>query len=80
MNELAQVSNNITNYCMTPIVVLVNAIEKEATKYGVEIYDSEIVGLIPQEAMKDTERWHLPANLDLSNCILENCIDRLLKS
>ena len=78
MDELAQVANNITNYSMTPIVVVVDAIEKEAAKYGVEIYDSEIVGLIPQEAMKDTERWYLPANLDLSNCILEHCIDALL--
>jgi len=80
VNELAQVSNNITNYSMTPVVVVVDAIEKEATKYGVEIYDSEIVGLIPQEAMKDTSRWYLPANLDLSNCILEHCIDALLES
>ena len=74
VDELAQVSNNITNYAITPVVVVVDAIEREATKYGVKIYDSEIVGLIPQEAMQETERWHLPENFELSNCILENCI------
>ncbi len=74
VDELAQVSNNITNYAITPVVVVVDAIEREATKYGVKIYDSEIVGLIPQEAMQETERWYLPENFELSNCILENCI------
>ncbi|MBH28183.1 MAG: glutamate formimidoyltransferase [Chloroflexi bacterium] len=78
VDELAQVSNNITNYAITPVVLVVDAIEKEATKYGVKIHNSEIVGLIPQEAMKETERWYLPEKLELSTSILEYRIEALL--
>ena len=70
--------NNITNYAMTPVALVVDAIEREATKYGVKIHHSEIVGLIPQEAMKETERWYLPEKLELSTSILEYRIEALL--
>ena len=68
---LAQVSTNITDYTKTPIIAVVDAIRREANNYGVEIYQSEIVGLIPQDAIESIERWHLPENLEVSNCILE---------
>ena len=79
VDGLAQVSTNITDYTKTPVVEVVDAIRKEATNSGVKIYHSEIVGLIPKDALDSIERWHLPKNLDLSKYILEQRIAELLQ-
>ena len=79
VDGLAQVSTNITDYTKTPVVEVVDAIRKEATNSGVKIYHSEIVGLIPKDALDNIERWHLPKNLDLSKYILEQRIAELLQ-
>jgi glutamate formiminotransferase len=44
---LVQVSMNLTNYRMTNIPKVYKFIAEEALKKGVEIEDSEIVGLVP---------------------------------
>lgn len=50
----AQVSMNLTNFRETPIQLVVEAIRSEAQQAGVDIHHSELVGLIPQEALLDT--------------------------
>ena len=50
----AQVSMNLTNFRETPIQMVVEAIRAEARQAGVDIHHSELVGLIPQEALLDT--------------------------
>jgi len=47
----AQVSMNLTNYRQTPIQQVMEALRREAGKNKVEIHHSEVVGLIPQEAL-----------------------------
>ena len=54
----AQVSMNLTNYRKTPIARVVETIRREATRYGVSIHHSELVGLIPQDALVDAARWY----------------------
>ncbi len=54
----AQVSMNLTDYRQTPIARVVEAIRREAARYGVGIHHSELVGLIPQEAMVDAAVWY----------------------
>ena len=54
----AQVSMNLTDYKQTPIARVVEAIRREAARYGVGIHHSELVGLIPQEALVDTAVWY----------------------
>lgn len=54
----AQVSMNLTNYKKTPIALVVETIRREAQRYGVGIHHSELVGLIPQEALVDAAVWH----------------------
>lgn len=54
----AQVSMNLTNYRKTPIALVVETIRREAQRYGVSIHHSELVGLIPQEALVDTAVWY----------------------
>jgi glutamate formiminotransferase / formiminotetrahydrofolate cyclodeaminase len=55
----AQVSMNLTNYRETPIARVVELIRREAERYGVGIHHSELVGLIPQEALVDGAVWYL---------------------
>ncbi len=54
----AQVSMNLTNFRDTPIARVVEMIRREAERYGVAIHHSELVGLIPQEALIDTAVWY----------------------
>jgi len=58
----AQVSMNLTNYRQTSIHQAVEAIRREAKKHKVKIHHSELVGLIPQEALMDAASWYLQLN------------------
>lgn len=55
----AQVSMNLTNFRLTPVARVVEMIRREAARYGVAVHHSELVGLIPQEALIDAAVWHL---------------------
>ncbi len=54
----AQVSMNLTNFRKTPIARVVELIRREAARYGVAIHHSELVGLIPQDALTDAAVWY----------------------
>jgi len=54
----AQVSMNLTNYRQTPIARVVEMVRREAERYGVGIHHSELVGLVPQEALIDAAVWY----------------------
>src|SRR5512147_863057 len=53
----AQVSMNLTNFRETQVARVVETIRREAQRYGVGIHHSELVGLIPQEALTDAAVW-----------------------
>ncbi len=55
----AQVSMNLTNFRGTPLAQVVEMIRREAMRYGVGVHHSELVGLIPQEALIEAARWYL---------------------
>jgi glutamate formiminotransferase/formiminotetrahydrofolate cyclodeaminase len=55
----AQVSMNLTNFHNTPLALVVEIIRREAARYGAAIHHSELVGLIPQEALVQAAQWHL---------------------
>ena len=44
---IVQVSMNLTNYEKTPILRVFEAVKREAERYGVNVLESEIVGLVP---------------------------------
>ena len=54
----AQVSMNLTNFRETPLARVVEFIRREAQRYGVGIHHSELVGLIPQDALVDAAVWY----------------------
>jgi glutamate formiminotransferase/formiminotetrahydrofolate cyclodeaminase len=55
----AQVSMNLTNFRGTPLPLVVETVRREAGRYGVGVSHSELVGLIPQEALVDAAVWYL---------------------
>ncbi len=54
----AQVSMNLTNYRESPVGRVVEMIRREAARYGVSIHHSELVGLVPQQALVDAAVWY----------------------
>ncbi len=54
----AQISMNLTNFHDTPVARVVEFVRREAQRYGVGIHHSELVGLIPQEALVDAAVWY----------------------
>ncbi|MFP3898544.1 MAG: glutamate formimidoyltransferase [Dehalococcoidia bacterium] len=57
----AQVSMNLTNYKVTPMHIVFEAIKDLAALAGARVLSSEIVGLIPREAILDAGRFYQPA-------------------
>ena len=52
--ELTQVSINLIDYRQTPLHRVFTVVEHEAHKLGIKIAGSEIVGLVPAEALSAT--------------------------
>lgn len=67
----AQVSMNLTNFQKTPIFRVVEMIRREAARYGLLITHSELVGLIPQDALIDSAQWYLQLDLFEKDQVLE---------
>jgi len=55
---IAQISMNFTNYRATPVHVVYEEIKKESDKLGLVVTGSELVGLIPKEAMIQAGRYY----------------------
>ena len=69
---MAQVSMNLTNFRQTPIARVVEMIRREAARYGVGIRHTELVGLIPQEALTHAAQWYLQLDQFEYDQILES--------
>ncbi len=69
---IVQVSMNLTNYQKTPIFRVFEMIRSEADRYGVEILGSEVIGLIPQNALVDAADFYLRIENFNKLQILEN--------
>ena len=59
--DIAQVSMNLTDFEVTPMQAVIDKIDAEAERRGVEILETEIVGLLPRKALEGTtpERLHI---------------------
>src|SRR6202167_4909656 len=69
---LAQVSMNLTDFEQTPVHRVFEVVKREAARYGVAPVSSEIVGLIPKEALEQAAEWFLQVENFDSSLILEN--------
>jgi len=57
----AQVSMNLTDFRVTPVHVALEAVREEARSLGLIVTGSELVGLIPKDAMLEAGRYYLAA-------------------
>ncbi len=69
---------NLTNYRQTPLARVVEFIRREAQRYGVAIHHSELVGLIPEEALVDAAVWYLQLDQFTPEQILERRLQATL--
>jgi glutamate formiminotransferase len=53
--RLVQVSMNLTDFHVTSMLDVFQAVRREAARHGVDILESEIVGLVPETALSDVE-------------------------
>jgi glutamate formiminotransferase/formiminotetrahydrofolate cyclodeaminase len=56
---IAQISINFTNYKITPIHVVFDEVVQQAQRLGLRVTGSELVGLIPKEALLSAGRYYL---------------------
>jgi len=56
---IVQVSMNLTDYTKTSIYRVFETIKMEAQRYGVNVVGSEIVGLVPLQAIVDSADYYL---------------------
>ena len=71
---LAQVSMNLTNYKRSPMAQVTEMIRREAQRYGVSIHHTEIVGLVPNQALIHAAQWYLQADQFEGEQLLESRI------
>lgn len=67
-----QISMNLTNYKKTPIYRAFELIRIEAGRYGLSITGSEVVGLLPMDAILNSLKFYLGLEGFKSNQILEH--------
>lgn len=57
--HLAQVTINMVNYEGTPLYRVFETVKREAARYGVNVVGSEIVGVVPMQALIDVADFYL---------------------
>ncbi|PWT71934.1 MAG: glutamate formimidoyltransferase [Bacteroidetes bacterium] len=57
--EMAQISMNLTNFNVTPMHIAFDEVCKKAEERGIRVTGSELVGLIPLQAMLDAGKYFL---------------------
>ncbi len=69
-----QVSMNLINYEKTPIPMVMEAVKREAARYGVNVVKSELVGPVPLGALVQVMKYYLQAHDFSVNQVLENAL------
>jgi glutamate formiminotransferase len=69
---IVQVSMNLTNYQITPVQQAFAAVHAEAARAGIEVVESELIGLIPAAALAGTTPEALRLRGFTADRILEN--------
>lgn len=75
--NITQVSLNLTNYEITPIHIAFEEVKKEAAKMGVTVNGSEIVGLVPLEALLQAGNYYANGQSLAENELVDLAIDKL---
>ncbi len=69
--NITQVSMNLTDYTKTPIYRVFELIKIEAKRYGINVIGSEVIGLVPMDALLQTAEYYLGIEDFSSDQVLE---------
>jgi glutamate formiminotransferase/formiminotetrahydrofolate cyclodeaminase len=75
--NITQVSMNLTNYNITAIHTAFEEVKKEASRLGAEVDGSEIVGLVPLEALVQAGRFYSEGKVNTEEELVDLAIDKL---
>jgi len=78
--DLAQISMNLTNIRETPMHEAFEACRRSATRRGMRVTGSELVGLVPKSVMLDAGRYYLSAQRRSVGVSEEEIIDTAIQS
>ncbi len=76
--NLVQVSMNMTNYKKSPLFRVFETIRREAQRYGVSVVGTEIIGMVPMQAMLEVAQYYLQLDDFGINRIIENRVMDIL--
>jgi glutamate formiminotransferase len=65
---------NLTDFTKTSIYSAFEMVKMEATRYGVAVVGSEVIGLIPQQALLDCAEYYLGIENFSQDQVIENRI------
>lgn len=69
---IVQISMNMVDYTKSSLFRVFDTVEREARRYGVNVIGSELIGLVPQNALIDVAEYYLRLENFDSSQILEN--------
>lgn len=69
--DMVQISMNMVDYTKTTLFRVFDTIEREAMRYGVNVIGSEIIGLLPMQALVDVADYYLRLENFDSSQVLE---------
>lgn len=73
---VAQVTINMINYEGTPLHRVFETVKSEAARYGVNVLGSELVGMVPLQALLDAADFYLRLDgFDRKQVMEENLYD-----
>ncbi len=78
--NIAQISMNLTNINETPLHVAFEAVVKSATKRGLRVTGSELIGLVPLKVMLDAGKYFLKKQRRSTGIAEEEIIHIAVKS
>jgi glutamate formiminotransferase/formiminotetrahydrofolate cyclodeaminase len=77
--NLGQVSMNLTDFETTSITTVFDAVTREAAGHGVDVIGSEIVGLVPRQALEDAAVQHLKVESYHPQLVFENRLEQIIR-
>jgi len=77
--RLAQVSMNLTDFETTSVATVFDAVSREAAAQGVEVLSSEIVGLVPRQALQDAAVRFLKVENYNPQLVFENRLEQIIR-
>jgi len=77
--NLGQVSMNLTDFETTSITTVFGAVAREAAGHGVDVAGSEIVGLVPRQALEDAAVQYLKVEHYHPQLVFENRLEQIIR-